>query len=211
MGGLLVLALIGAYGWGAAKLFKQIDQYWAKALVVVAAILIPTADAVYGRIKLKQMCEAEGGLHVYRVVEGVEGFDDPRTAPYEDWITKYGYRVVEGDEINGKESRLSLLPDGSILRETGISPTSKYIYELDKGNPRDTYHRIESRVRVRDSGEILSRSINFRYAGGWFEGFVSGFYAAKGNAGNCGPIIYPVELITKTLKPIKQRPIGVRP
>jgi hypothetical protein len=204
MGGLLVLALIAGYIWGAAKLFKRVGPYWAKALVVIAAILLPTADAVYGRIKLKQMCEAEGGLHIYRVVEGGEGFDDPRTAPYDDWITKYGYRVVEGDELNGKESRLSLLPDGSILRETGISPSSKYIYELDKGDYRDTYHRIESRVRVRDSGEVLSRAINIRYAGGWFERFVGGLYASTGNAGSCGPIIYSDELITKTLKPIKR-------
>lgn len=205
MGGLLVLALIAGYIWCAAKLFRRVSPYWAKALVVVAVILIPTADAVYGRIKLRQMCEAEGGLRIYRVIEGAEGFDDPTTPPFDEWISKYGYRIVEGNEINGKESRLSLLPDDNILRENDIFPSSKYIYELDKGDYRDTYHRIESRVRVRDSGEVLSRAINIRYAGGWFERFVGGLYASTGNAGNCGPIIYPVELITKTLRPIKQK------
>jgi hypothetical protein len=125
MGGLLVLALIAGYIWGAAKLFKHVGPYWAKALVVVAAILIPTADAVYGRIKLKQMCEAEGGLHIYRVVEGAEGFDALSLGPDDEWILKYGYRFVEGDEINGKKSRLSLQPDGKVVREVGVTPITE--------------------------------------------------------------------------------------
>lgn len=204
MGGLLVLVLIGTYVWGATKLFKRAGTYWAKALIVVVAILIPMADAVYGRIKLKQMCEAEGGLHIYRVVEGVEGFDDPSTPPYEEWITKYGYRFVEGDEVNGKESRLRLQADGTILRENQVTPISEYVYEMDKGDHRDVFHRTESRIRARNSDETLSRAVNIRYAGGWFERFVNGLYAATGSAGNCGPIVHSTELISKTLKPIKR-------
>lgn len=77
MGGLLVLVLIGLYVWGAYKIVRRTPPIWAKALVVIAAVLIPTADAVYGRYKLKQICAAEGGLRIYRVVEGVAGFDNP--------------------------------------------------------------------------------------------------------------------------------------
>lgn len=203
MGGLLVLALIAGYVWGAAKLFKRVGPSWAKALVVVAAILIPTADAVYGRIKLKHMCEAEGGLHVYRVVEGAEGFDYPIMTPNDEWITKYGYLFVEGEELSGKRSRVSLQPDGKIVRAVGVTPIAKYVYELDKGDVRDTFQRIESRVLARDSGEVLGRVVNISYAGGWFERFVNGLYAARGTAGRCGPDILITELVTKTLKPTK--------
>lgn len=204
MGGLLVLALIAGYVWGAAKLFKRVGPYWAKALVVIVAILLPTVDAVYGRIKLKQMCEAEGGLHVYRVVEGVEGFDTPSGPPFDEWIVKYGYRFVEGKELNGKPSRLSLRSDGQIVREIGITPVSEYIYERDKGNSGDVFDRSGVHIRVRSTDEILSRDVNINYAGGWFERFVNGLYAARGTAGTCGPVVSIHDLITKTLKPIKQ-------
>lgn len=203
MGGLLVLALIAGYVWGAVKLFKHVRLNWAKALVVVTAILIPTADAVYGRIKLKQMCEAEGGLHIYRVVDGVEGFDDPTDEPREGSIKTDGYKFVEGEELGGKRSRLSLQPDGKVIREIGVVPVSEYVYEMDKGNFHDTYHRTETRIRTRSSGEVLSRAVNIRYAGGWAERFVNGLYAASGNAGDCGPIVYRTELVAKTLHPIR--------
>ena len=74
MGGLLGLLLIGLYIGGAYKIVQWIKPIWGKTLAVVVVVLIPTADAVYGRIKLKQMCEADGGLKIYRTVEGVEGF-----------------------------------------------------------------------------------------------------------------------------------------
>lgn len=204
MGGLLVLALIGGYIWGASKLFKHVQPHWKKALVVIAAILLPTADAVYGRIKLKQMCEAEGGLHIYRVVDGVEGFGDPKSRPTEGWVTKYGYRFVEGREANGKNSRLTLKPDGMVYREVGVAPMSEFEYDMRLGGLDDIYLRIEQVVRVRNTGEVLGRSVNISYAGGWFERFVSGLYAARGTAGTCGPSVSNTELITKTLKPISQ-------
>ena len=81
---------------------------------------------------------------------------------------------------------------------------TKYIYEMDKGDSQDIYIRSGSHIRVRRTGEVLSRDVNINYAGGWFERFVSGLYAARGTAGMCGPIVSKHELIFKTLKPIKQ-------
>lgn len=203
MGGLAVLALLGLYVWGAYKAVALAKPRWAKVLVTLVIILIPTADAVYGRIRLRQMCETEGGLHIYRVVEGAEGFDDPESVPYEQWLKEDGYKFVEGVEIGGKRSRLRRQQDGKLIREVGISPISEYIYEMDPGNYRNIYDRSGSQVRVRNTGEILSRDINVNYAGGWFERFVNGIYAARGTAGTCGPIVSKHELVTRTLKPIK--------
>jgi hypothetical protein len=150
------------------------------------------------------MCEAEGGLHIYRVVEGVEGFDDPSGPPYDRWILQYGYRVVEGTELGGNRSRLTLQPDGKIVHEVGVAPVTEYIYEIDRGDIRKIFDRSGSHIRVRGTGEILSREVNISYAGGWFERFVNGLYAARGTAGMCEPMVSIHELITKTLKPIKQ-------
>ena len=203
MGGLLVLFLVGLYLWAGYKVVRWTPTIWGKALVIIAAVLIPTADAVYGRYKLKEMCAAEGGLHIYRVVEGAKGFDDPADVPREESIRNDGYKIVEGQELSGKRSRLSLRPDGSVFRDEGITPTSEYVYELDKGDSKEIYHRTESRIRVRNTGEVLGRAVNIRYAGGWFERFVAGVYAARGTAGTCGPLVYRTELLSRTLKPTK--------
>lgn len=202
MGGLLVLFLAGLYVWGTTRIVRRIPPTWGKALVIIAAILIPTADAVYGRYKLKEMCATEGGLRFYRVVENVKGFDAPSFRPDDEWILKYGYQLVEGVELGGKHSRLSLGHDGKITREVGIVPVAEYIYEMDKGDSRDIFDRSGTHIRVRSTGEILSREININYAGGWVERFTNGIYAARGTAGTCGPVVSIHELITKTLKPI---------
>lgn len=203
MGGLLVLFLIGLYVWVAYKVVRRARPIWGKALIVVVAILIPTADAVYGRYKLMEMCAAEGGLRIYRVVEGVAGFDDPKSRPTEGWLTKHGYQFIEGEELSGKRFRLSRRPDGTFLREEGITPISEYVYEIELGDAKDIFYRIEQRIRVRATGEILSRAVNFSYAGGWFERFVNGLYAARGTAGTCGPDVDITRFVAQTLKPIK--------
>jgi hypothetical protein len=203
MGGLLVLFLIGLYIWIAFKIVRHTRPLWGKGLIIVAAILIPTADAVYGRYKLKEMCAAEGGLRIYRVVEGVAGFDDPKSRPDESELRIRKYQFVEGKELSGKRSRLSVRPDGTYIREEGITPISEYVYENERGNDKDIYYRSEQRIRVKISGEILGRYIDFNYAGGWFERFVNGLYAARGTAGTCGPFLYATELVPQILKPIK--------
>jgi hypothetical protein len=203
MGGLLVLALIAGYVWGVSKLFRRVHPWWAKALVIIAAILIPTVDAVYGRIKLKQMCATEGGLHIYRVVERVAGFGKTKGEPVEQWLRREGYKFVEGIDRSDKPSRMSLQDDGTIVLEVGIVPISEYVYEEKLGSSSDIFSRTEKSVRVKTTGEILSRAINISYAGGWFERFVSGLYAARGTAGTCGPNILITEIVTTTLKPTK--------
>ena len=203
MGGLLILFLAGLNLWGVYKIVRRIPPVWGKALVVIVALLIPKADAVYGRYKLKQMCAAEGGLRIYRVVENVAGFDDPKSRPDESELRIRKYQFVEGKEFSGKRSRLSVQPDGTYLREEGITPISEYVYEEEHGKDTDIYYRYEQRVKVRATGEVLGRYVDFNYAGGWVERFINSIYAARGSAGTCGPFIYAPEFIPKILKPAK--------
>src|SRR3989304_2288943 len=117
---LLVLFLLGAsvWVWVAYKVVRRIKPNWGKALAVAVFVLIPTADAVYGRIKLKQLCEAEGGVKIYRTVEGVEGFYGFPMSPAPEWLTKHGYRFLEGtDYPDGKPMRMKLGPDGKVIEE----------------------------------------------------------------------------------------------
>jgi hypothetical protein len=54
------------------------------------------------------------------------------------------------------------------------------------------------------SNEILGRSMNFLYAGGWVERAIAGLIASRGDGGSCqlgGPLKIIVTLVTTILKP----------
>ena len=186
MGGLLVLFLLGFYVWGAYKIVRWIKPVWGKALVLVAVLLIPTADAVYGRIKLKQMCETEGGLKIYKTAQWVEGFRDGRSRPEEEWVIRYGYRFVEGEGANGKPARVSRQANGTVRMENNITPISRYAFEREGNDIGHGFRSGEYRVVDIVTNERLGVYINFGYEGGWIERFVAEIYAAKGFAGDCG-------------------------
>jgi len=204
MAALLIFFLTWLYYRAVRKVLKRVKSYWGKALVIVIALLIPTADAVYGRHKLKRLCAQEGGLHIYRVVEGVKGFESPNIRPDKDWLGIGKYQFMEGKELgsSGKRSRLSLRPDGTYLREVDITPVSEYVYEYIPGGIKNIYSKAEQRVYVRATGEVLGRYVNIYYAGGWVERAINGLYAAHGNSGMCEPhFMHSEDFILKVLKP----------
>ena len=202
MAALLIFFLTWLYYRAVRKVLKRVKSYWGKALVIVIALLIPTADAVYGRHKLKRLCAQEGGLHIYRVVEGVKGFESPSIRPDKAWLSAGEYQFMEGEDSPGKYSRLSLRPDGTYLREVDITPVSEYVYEYIPGGIKNIYSKAEQRVYVRATGEVLGRYVNIYYAGGWVERAINGLYAAHGNSGMCEPhFMHSEDFILKVLKP----------
>ena len=202
MAALLIFFLAWLYYRVVRKVLKRVKPYWGKALVIVIALLIPTADAMYGRHKLKRLCAQEGGLHIYRVVEGVKGFESPSIRPDKGWLGIGKYQFMEGEDSPGKYSRLSLRPDGTYLREVDITPVSEYVYEYIPGGIKNIYSKAEQRVYVRATGEVLGRYVNIYYAGGWVERAINGLYAARGNSGVCEyPSLRRQEFIMKVLKP----------
>lgn len=208
MGGLLVLFLLGVYVWIAYKAVRWTRPRWGKVLLVLAFVLVPTADAVHGRIRLKQLCEAEGGLRIYRTVEGVEGFYEA-SKPDETWIRKYSFVFVEGEgTLNGKSviDRLVLQADGNIRLEKNVEQRSKYRLRFGRGNVSDSYLRTDVVVETTNSKELLGRITDFNYAGGWVERLLAVISdAGRGSAGTCGlkPYVRGLheELIAATLRP----------
>jgi len=207
MGGLAVLVLLGLYVWGAYKLVRMARPAWARVLVTLAVVLVPTADAVYGRIKLRQMCAAEGGLKIYKTVEGVEGLYVDEFHPGPTWISMYGYRFVEGKDYDGKHMRLSLGSDGKIVEERYVTLRSRYGYEYSGGDFGTGYAYGEKRIRDLKTGEILARARNLSYEGGWAERTIAAFSDARsGFVGACqegANTISPRKITNETLKPIK--------
>jgi hypothetical protein len=203
MGALLILVLVAVYFLTAYKVTIKIRPWLGKIAAITLFLLVPTADAVYGRIMFDRMCDTEAGLKILRTVNGVEGFYNSQMPPSDRWITQHGYRFIEGADLGGKDARMSLRPDGTILLEKGISPISKYIYEVRKGDIGDIYLRTERIILIKDTNEVLGKQVTISYAGGWFNRFVASLYASRGHAGVCGPNTFTDDLVTNTLKPIQ--------
>lgn len=202
MGGLAVLFLLGLYLVLAVTVIVKVKPLWAKGLVLLAALSIPTADAMYGRIKLQQMCKAEGGLKVYRVAKHVEGFMASSTDEF--MLNKYGFQFSEGESSPRKYYRFSKQND-SIVIEENVTPKSKYQLFQTYGDDKSVYRRSQYSIEDISSGEVLATDIRLTFKGGWAERFLAQFSdAGVGNVAWCSDNPYPEvrieNLITNTLK-----------
>lgn len=201
MGGLAVLFLLGFYCLLTLLAFIYIRPFWAKAIVLILALLIPSADAIYGRYKLKQMCLAEAGLKVYRVAEHVEGF--MKDSVSEGWLKKYGYQFAEGTNPPNYY-RLSQ-QNGQIIREDKVTPKSKYRLLQTRGDDKSVFRRSQYLIEDIATGEILATDTRLTFKGGWAERFLAQFSdAGVGNVAWCSDNPYPEirieNLIKSTLK-----------
>jgi hypothetical protein len=168
MGGLSVLALLGLYIFLAITVFNAAKTTSAKAIVLLLALLIPTADAIYGRIKLQQMCKAEGGLKVYRVAEHVEGFMGYAD---EEMITKYGYQFVESCDVSKNCYKFSKKNE-DVVKEYKVTPKSKYRLRLIYGNNKDIYNHTQYIIEDIATSEVLATDTALAFRGGWVERFL---------------------------------------
>lgn len=205
MGGLAVLFLLAVYFVITVVLLIKVKGLPYKALALVVMLLIPTADAIYGRYKLKQMCAAEGGLKVYRVAEHVEGFSDVDSVS-DYWVKEQGYQFIENLPTNGSSTRYSRQNDQIILEEK-VTPKSQYSVDLKKlGWINDTFMKNQYFVGATATGEILATDTQIAFNGGWAERLIAMFSDAGGGAvAWCvnierDSVVRHRRLISKTLK-----------
>ena len=201
MGGLAVLFLLGLYFVLTVVAIVKAKPVWAKGFVLLAALFIPTADAVYGRYKLKQMCVAEAGLKVYRVVHGVEGF--MKDSASEGWLRKYEYQFIEVK--NSPNYYRFSNQNGQIVREDNVTPKSQYRLRNNDYGERDSYLHQQYLIEDIKTGEILATDTQFTFNGGWAERFLAQFSdAGGGNVAWCSnnpDILVRIDgLIKNTLK-----------
>lgn len=161
MGGIGFLLVIILYVVGSAALVAHVPTLKYKLVALLTVLLIPTADAVYGRYKLKQMCAVEAGLKVYKVAHGVEGF--MRDSADEYWIKKYGYQFTEGK--NSLNYYRFSKQNGQIIREDNVTPKSKY--RLRKSyDDTSVYRRSQLLIEDIATGEILATDTMLTFEGG---------------------------------------------
>lgn len=205
MGGLLVLLLVGVYVWLASKLLLRARGVLLRVAIGIAALLIPTADAVYGRIQLQEFCDARGGVRIFRTVEDVDGLFSNLLD--ESLIRRFGYTYVETpDRRVGTYVRYVRQMSGQIEKEKALDLRSKYELRFASGNPQDNYMIDAITVVSRDTNEVLGEVLLYNYSGGWVERLVANVFAGRATAGTCDlndSIVAAETLVSATLKPRK--------
>jgi hypothetical protein len=208
MGLLLILFLLVIYLLIARKCTRSVKG-WLKLPVVIFFVLVPTADAVYGRAKLSAMCREDSGVKFNKSVPDVEGFSTGKSKPYEDWVTKYGYSYVEGYRFGLPSSgilRFVYEGENKVVEKIDVKGvlTSRYQLERRETDSGTYLHRQESVVDLATK-ETLATDTTIIYFGGWLERAISGLYASRETADYCpknddsyGRLVL---LVTTTLKP----------
>ncbi|TLS65380.1 hypothetical protein FEF65_13020 [Mariprofundus erugo] len=187
MGGLAVLFFVGLYIAATFWVVKRQKSGRNKIIALVIALLIPSADAIVGRIYLHHLCNTEGGLKVYRVAHGVKGFMEGELTGSDYWIKEFGYQFSEDRPLNGKVTRFSKQGD-KIIREDDVDPKSLYQLLSIKHDLQGIYPRYEFLVKNIKSGDILAKYSEIGFNGGWAERFLAQFSDAGVSAvGWCTP------------------------
>lgn len=206
MGGLAALFFIGLYIAIAYWVFKRCGRSGFRWLVLAVAVLIPSGDAVVGRLYLKQLCAEEGGLKVYRVAEHVDGFmDDGSHSNY--WVSERGYQFAENRPINGMTTRY-FKQDGQIVQADNVLPESQYrVRSQNIGSVHDRYLRNLFLVESIPNSEILATDTQIAFNGGWAERFIALFSDSGGGTvawctnTELDPVARHRKLVTTALKP----------
>lgn len=213
MGGLAVLLIVTLYLVAAIFVVRAAPGQRAKIIATIIVILIPTADAILGRLYLKYLCETQGGAKVYRVVENVEGFRwDGAIAMNESdegskrFVGRFGLRFIESRvRPDGKVDRISLRGD-QVIRERAVVPKSMYALDFVSSDYGllSLYIRDRNIVETVQGKDLIAVDTQFIFKGGWVEHLFASFSdAGPGSAAWC-EVAYPEvrreNLIKQSLK-----------
>jgi len=199
MGGLGFLLVIFVYIFVTFALVILTPTLKFKALVLLSALLIPSADAIYGRIKLNQMCKADGGLRIYKQPHDIEGYMS-EFIPDETAVKNRFFTFSEAEVSKGVFNRSSM-QNGTLIHEKNVKPRSRYKAYL--GNVvqlNSSYGYQDSVVETYPEGEVVARDRLYLFWSGWAERFLDGFADAGPSWVKCNKArLLPRELLL-TLK-----------
>lgn len=194
------LALLTSY-WIRRPFNAPKTKRIAQVLTLITFALIPTWDIIPGKLYFNNLCETEGGLKIYKTVEGVEGFYyEPGASPSGEVLRTYGYKFVEG-AAGGATYRYTLSVNGKIVRDDIAQPISRYSVKSERYPPRWNTVRHQKVVEDRQTKEILAIRTQFEYLGNWFQQTVSPLLG--GGAFCTLPPNSDSDFYLKTLKPVK--------
>lgn len=193
MTGLIVLGVLLAYIAIAIGTASLVKGAW-RVLVIAVFILIPTWDIIPGKIALAHYCEKEGGIRIYRSVDGVEGFLSLNGGVYEEYFKLYGYKYVEiansvrdprtGRGVNVEYIRATLGDDGKVKKEKIDHPLSRYAYKAASrtGEGRMAFGLVRNIDSISDlqTNEIMATRTEIYSRGNWLQRYVSPILGSGG-------------------------------
>ena len=195
---------------------KLIQKGYSKAISVAIGLAttlillsIPFLDYPYKRMKINEYCEKEGGLHVTRMVTGVEGVFN---LPYS---SSYGYHYFEGYRNEADKTGLHRVykvksPTGQNIDQKVDTP-SQYGFKMTRSHAATSIYRVDLQTYVTTTDEELGRYT-------YFESYATSdpdvsllnglrFWMRMScpipatNAGSSGYYKYLPELLQSTLQP----------
>jgi len=214
MTGLVILGILLVYIGIAVGVTVRAKGAW-KWLVMAVFILIPTWDIIPGKIALAHYCEKEGGIKIYRSVEGVEGFLSLDGRVYEEYFRRYNYKYVEiakerrdprtGRAVSSEYARVTLEADGK-LKEVKIDrPVSAFGFKdyrhYDTEISRWGITLFSASIVDMRTNETIATDRRFGWYGGWLRQYSRPLLGA--GRGCEGADDSYANIILQTLKPVK--------
>lgn len=205
MYGLLFLILGAIYLAVVVGLLFWVKPKWGKALVLIAAVLIPNADDWYYQHELAQYCKNDAGFKVYQQVSRREGFADIAAWYSEESLKDISVAFVEWPKKvpDGKGGDVTVylrsdrMPDGSSSMHRQI-PKYSALYEMvhfedDSGQFIEKKHQIR---RIADN-KVMAEFKSLYYYGGWYPRVLVGRGSLDAGCGEGGKMLRRQQWIKK--------------
>ena len=171
MGGLAILLIVTGYLALAVWLLVIVPWRWKPALLL-AAVLVPSADSLWAHyVTMPRVCK-DAGLKVHKKADKAGGLR--LSTADESWVTKHGFPFVEGEYVPGKYYRISKQGD-RIVREEEVQPKARYLSDSHSVFPARGVGGTKYRVLDVTTGEVIGELVDFGYGGGWAERFLASF------------------------------------
>ena len=171
MGGLAILFVVGLYlAIGLWIVIKS--PGWWRLVALLVVVLIPTADALWGRyVTLPRLCK-DAGLKVYAKASKEGGLMLSTADDY--LLTKYGFPFVEGVDGANKVYRRSLR-EGKPVLELDVHPRAKYVRKAVQLKRGVAFEGTSYQIQERRTGQLISELSTYAYRGGWAERLLGSF------------------------------------
>lgn len=184
MAGIGLLILMFLYVFFALKIFnftRNKISLTASLFISLAFICLPFTDAYLGRIVLKNACNAESEISVFKKVSNVEGIGIDYEVSNES-PRYYGYNYVEGGFAYNAPWMIKRAEfwenTGEVIIQNQADPKS--IYRLKERSLKESFYFYRTRISVVDlidKNEIAGFTV-VSFKGGWAERVLMAFSGA---------------------------------
>jgi hypothetical protein len=174
VGGLAIVAVVGLYLVFAVWIVVKSPGWW-RLVALLAILLVPSADSLWGRyVTLPVLCR-DAGLKVYEKASIADGLRFAGAAD-DGYIIKYGFPFIEGRDAAGTYYRFSRVEgQDRALFERSVQPRAKYLVSLEELRPAANVTGAVLRVRNVTTGNPAGEIVTFGFGGGWAERLLSSF------------------------------------